>query len=364
VKNGIIQGGSGGVVINLERARVANVLLMAWDLDNTGSRANEQLNIVDNQFTGPARLWFQRCDTPLIRKNRFEYPGPKLAEGTSAILVSECPLAEIRDNTIRGFHYAVHAPHPVDCTISGNKVENCRIGIHLGFGRNNSIYKNEVRDCEMGYELFHTEMATLEECRADGVKTAVRTCLSTSQIISMEVSNLAKDGVGLLYDAHTDGSAGGTVVLVNCNIRPEMVKLAKPPTTTEKSLLPVTALYCLVVAAKDAPAGATVDVRTVNPMPALPAGAADPNVRNNPAPLTKDSTPLPAAAGTARDALPLIVKGWSMDATCKTLAAPEYEVRVLGADGKPLKSVKTKPEDRWFRAKPDDPTPTVEVSLK
>lgn len=361
LKNGRIQGGAGGAVMDLHRADLVNIFFWVEDLDNTGSRANEQLNFVENRFSGRSRLWFQRCDTPVVRKNSFEYPGAKWAENVSAILVSECPLAEIRDNTIRGFHYAVHTPHPVDYTIAGNTVEKCGVAIHLGYGKNNSVYKNVVRDCERGFDLYHTQMATLEDNRVDGAKIAVRSLNATVQIVSLEVSNLAKDGLGLLYDADTDGTCRGNVVLFNCNIRPDTIKFTKPPTLTDKSM-PVTAFHCLVVAAKDAPAGATVDVRTVNPMPA--AGAADPNVRNSPALLAKGLTPPPGQAGTSRDVLPLIVKAWAIDPAGKMLPPPEYEVRVLGPDGKLLKSIKVKPEDSWFRAKPDDPTPTVEVSLK
>jgi Right handed beta helix region len=354
--NGRIQGGVGGTVIDLQRANLENVIVMADGLDNTGSRSNEQVNIVDNRFSGRARLWLERCDTPLIRKNSFEYPGPKRLNA-SAIFLADCPLAEVRGNTMRGFQHGLYNAIPKDCTVVGNTAEQCDVGYFLSGGSNASLSQNSARDCDCAYHLHFTEMATLEECRVDGGKLAVRTCNSSSQIISMAVSNLAKDGVGLLYDAHTDGSARGSVVLVNCNIRSEAIKFTKPP--TDKSL-PVTALHCLVVAAKEAPAGATVEVRTAGAAP----GAADPNVRNSPAPLSKGLTPLPVAAGTARDALPLIVKGWSIDTAGKTLAAPEYEVRVLGPDGKLLKSLKAKPEDSWFRAKPDDPTPTVEVTLK
>jgi parallel beta-helix repeat protein len=359
IKNGILQGTTGGVVFDLQKAHLMNVLLMAWELDNTGSRANEQLNIVDNRFTGRSRLWLQKCDSPLIRKNTLDYPGTRWAENTSAILISECPLAEVRDNTVRGYHYAVHVPHPLDATIAGNTFEKCGVGVHLAYGRSCSLYKNGIRDCDRGFELHYAQNTTLENNQVAGAKIAVRSLNATSQIASLEVSNPAQDGIGLLYDA--DQRCEGNVVLINCNIRADQVKLARQPMLPANAPLPVEMLQCLVVAAKDAPAGASIEVRTVRPMPALPAGAADPNVRNSPATLEKGLTPLPGSAGTSRDVLPLIVNSWSIDATGKTLPPPEYEVRLLGPDGKMLKSVKVKPADSWFRARPDDPTPTVEV---
>ena len=87
-------------------------------------------------------------------------------------------------------------------------------------------------------------------------------------------------------------------------------------------------------------------------------------MRNVPAPLDKGVTPVPRPAGTPRNALPIIVKAWSIDAAGKTVPAPEYEIRVQTPDARIVKSMRVTPQESWFRAKADDPTPTVEVSLK
>ena len=55
-----------------------------------------------------------------------------------------------------------------------------------------------------------------------------------------------------------------------------------------------------------------------------------------------------------------------MDEESKVVPAPEYTLNVLepgsepGAKPRILKSVKVKPDETWFRAKPNEPKPTVE----
>jgi hypothetical protein len=65
---------------------------------------------------------------------------------------------------------------------------------------------------------------------------------------------------------------------------------------------------------------------------------------------------------------PLIVKSWMMDDDSKVVPAPEYTLNVLeaaepGAKPRILKTLKLKPDETWFRAKPNDPKPTLEVKL-
>jgi hypothetical protein len=352
----------GGVAIDLQYADILNIVVRADELDNTGARANERLNVVGCRFTGRGRLWFNKDDTPIVHKNSFMCVEEKPPQ-TGAILVSECPLANVRDNTVSGWGYGVQGAHLQSATIAGNTVEKASAAYHLGFGRDNSVYKNVAKNCERAFDFHYTQMATLEDNRADGCKIAVRSLCSQAQVASLEMTNVPKDGLGLLYDADAE-RCEGSVVLINCNITAAQVKLAKPPKLPADAPLPVVAMNCIVVSVPDAPPDAVVDVRTINPAPAVPAGAADPNARNVPAALTKGLTPVPRPAGTPRDALPIFVKAWSIDAAGKTVPAPEYEVRVQTRDGRVVKAVKVKPQDSWYRAKPDDPTPSVEVSLK
>ncbi len=88
------------------------------------------------------------------------------------------------------------------------------------------------------------------------------------------------------------------------------------------------------------------------------------NIRNSPARVRPDgTTPLPQTL------TPLIVKSWMMDDDGKVAPAPEYTINVLepasepGGKARILKSVQVKPDDTWFRPEPNDPKPTLEITL-
>ncbi len=131
---------------------------------------------------------------------------------------------------------------------------------------------------------------------------------------------------------------------------------------TDKPLVTSMQILVLKVDGK-VPEDSVVDVRTVNPNPPIAPGAMDPNVRNSPAPLVGGRTPLPESLS------PIILRGWMIDKDGKMVQAPEYNVRVLapaeeGKEAKVLKALKVRPVGKWHRPSANDPTPTVEVSLK
>lgn len=355
-----IKATESGAAIDLHRADLVNVVLQVSELDNTGSRTNERLNVVENRFTGRGRIAFSKCDTPVIRKNSFECEQSK-GMGVRAIHFFDCSLGEVRDNTIRGFGYAFAANNSSDCTVAGNTVENCRVGLHFHVGRNHSAYRNTFRDCECALDISHIRMMTAADDRIEGAKRAVQVADCTAQIASLEVTKLAKDGMAIYCH---DPLRPSQLLLINAGIRPEQVQLDRVPQVPPKAPLMVAMNY-LVVAVKDAPPNAAVEVRTVNPMPPLAPGAADLNVRNSPALLTKGWTPVPRPAGAPQARLPLLVKSWVMDQAGKIVPAPEYEVRILEVEGdKLLKSVRVRPQADWYRGPGLDRKPTLEVSLK
>ena len=106
-----------------------------------------------------------------------------------------------------------------------------------------------------------------------------------------------------------------------------------------------------------------IELLTINPTAPRAPGAADLNIRNSPSPVRADGlTPLPQSL------TPLIVKSWRLDEQNRVVPAPEYTLNVLapaesGAKPRLVKSLKLKPDEKWFRAKPNEPTATVEVSL-
>jgi hypothetical protein len=363
---GTVEAGSASM-IDLQRADLIQMSITANEVDNTGAKPNEKLNVVDNHFTGYSRVTVTRCDTPVISRNTFTFNGPKQGN-LRAIGLSETALPEVKNNTIRGsFSHGLSVVHVQDGTIADNVVEMAACGIHVAFGRGSSFGRNVLVGCARGIELHFTDLATLEENAIDGTRAGIHSMYSNSQILGLQVKNVASDGFALVHAADAVRPATGVVTLINCSITPGQVKMEKLPDANAMEKVLVTSMSYLVVGVKDAPAEAAVEVCTAN-LPKSDQG--DLNVRNSPAPLIKGATPLPLPSGQPITNLPLIVKSWSIGPDGKPIAAPEYTIRVLAPADKPevprklLKTVTARPADDWFRAKPDDPKPTLEVSLK
>jgi hypothetical protein len=231
--------------------------------------------------------------------------------------------------------------------------------MHLGFGTNHMLKGNSVHGCETGLDIRYPGTAVVEDTTVEGAKRAVFFMHGNVQLTGLQVSKPAKDGVAVRYEE------AGLLTLVNCNVAPTQVDMASlKPLQDKEQTARIVAMYYLVAAAKGAAADAQVDVRTVNPMPPLPLNAVDLNIRNAPATVTDGLTPLPQSLGA------LIVKGWSVDIEGKPIAAPEYDLRLLapvdkpGAERKVLGALKVKPQESWYRVKPNETTPTPEVLFK
>jgi parallel beta-helix repeat protein len=355
---GVVEGNP-STMIDLQRAELVHVQLKALSIDNTGAKANERLNVADCRFSGRSRIAFNSCDTPIIANNRFEYSGEGGTLPEAAIYMYACSLAEIRGNTVRGpYVYAISGSAMVDSAVTGNSIENCANGIYW-YGANGMIKQNTIRGCDTGVAITSMSGA-LEDISVDGAKIGLNHAGATAQVTNLQVTNLQKDGTPILYSS-------GPLTLLNCNFRPEQIKMEKPatPPTPAPPFLVQSLQYVVVGVKGDVPAGSQVELVTANPPKPLPPGALDLNIRNSPAKIGANGlTPLPKSLE------PLIVKTWVIGADYKVVPAPEYSVKVLGpaaATGGPrpvLKTLPVKPDDKWFRAKPNEPTPTVEVSLK
>jgi hypothetical protein len=343
----------GFVSIDWQRADLKNVKLWARKIDNTGAKANERINLIENQFTGLGRINLVSCDTPIVARNSFEY-GEKTPLTEAAINVSYSPLAEIKGNKIRGaFAVGITVNYQSDSVLEGNTIEKCPAGITGGYGIPNTMIKKcVVRGCDLGIKLEGAS-GVVEDTIVEGAMTAFHQQNANLQLTNFQIKDLNAKGTAMLHE-------GGKLMLLNCNVTAAQIKVA-PPAATEKDA-PVTCLQYAVVRVKDAPADALVEMRTADPK--LPADVTDPNVRNSPAPLTAGLSPLPKALN------PLIVKAWTIDLKGKLQAGPEYNVVVLGPAPKEgaarpvLKALTYRPMENAFRASLDDVTPTLEVSLK
>jgi hypothetical protein len=345
----------GAVTIDWQRARLVDVKLQGMTIDNTGAKPNERIKLIDNRFVGQARIFLQGCDTPEIVRNQLDNtPGKPFAE--PAIHCHSCPLAEIKDNVVRGgFATGIAINVATDNVVSNNTIEKCAIGIQGGYGVPNVMIKHAtIRDCEAGIKL-ESATGVLEDVTVQGATTAYYQTSSRLQLTGFRVKELAKKGVVVEFDS-------GTLSLLNCELKPEDIKILPQKPVEKPPPELITCLQYAVVKVKGNPPGSLVEVRTS--APPLPAGAADPNVRNSPAPINDGLTPLPGAL------MPVIVKAWSFNLAGQLVKGPEYTVKVLGpaakegADRPVLKAQPFRPPPAAFRADLNDKTPTLEVMVK
>ncbi len=162
----------GFVSIDWQRAEFKNVKLWAKKIDNTGAKANERINLIENQFTGQSRINLVSCDTPIIAKNSFEY-AEKTPLTEAAINVSYSPLAEIKSNNIRGaYAVGITVSNQSDSVLENNTIEKCSVGIACGYGVPNTMIKKcVVRGCELGIKLEGAS-GVIEDTIVEGATTA------------------------------------------------------------------------------------------------------------------------------------------------------------------------------------------------
>lgn len=342
-------------MLDISNARLSDVVLMATDLDNTGAATNERLNVTDNQFTGIARVTMLRCDTPVVRGNTFTAGAAVLAD--PAIYAGSCSLAQIAQNTITG-NYAVgiSTENDTDSSATGNRVENAPRGV-LWRGRNAMIKGNIFKACTIGVQL-NAMSGVVEDLVVDGAKTGIELQSSVVQLTDCRISAVEKDGTVL-------GVNASAVTLLNCNIPAEQIKVAG---NAPGGAVPVESLQYVVVKVNGKyPAGTQVVIRTNEASGGKPntPGAADLNVRNAPASLTRNSfTPMPRTLNA------LVVRCWRLDSAGKKMApALFYDLLVTAPAATPdlpptiLKQQLLEPDDKWYRDDANKPVPTLEVAI-
>ena len=345
-------------MIDLQNAQIDHIAVTATGIDNTGAKPNERCNFTGNLFNGHSRLAVHGCDTPMIARNTFDARKVPLVR-PAGLQVAGCPLCEIRENRVLGPYAIGINISSSEGSASGNYVEDCPQGIvwHTGPAM---LKDNTIRKCKTGLTLT-TVTGSAEDTTIDECELPVHTAAANVQLSTVTITNPPKDSPRMAMIA-------SAVQLLNCDITPEQINSTRDkalPRIVKEGDVPVQALSFLVVQLKgDVPRGAKVQLVTTKPAAPPVPGAQDPNVRNSPATVRADgTTPLPATL------VPLIVKTWAMDEEGKPTPSPEYTLNVLapateaGAAPKILKSVPLKPDATWFRAKPNDPMPTLEVQL-
>ena len=333
----------GGVSLDFRAAAFKDVKIAAKKLDNTGSKANERMQISDCVFEGQARVYCHTVDTPVVVRNTFDYAGTDpLAEAAIGMLFS--PLAEIKGNRVRGkFAVGITVNYQTDSSVLDNVVEGCAVGVQGGYGIPNTMIRNvAIKDCDAGIKLEGAS-GVVEDAVIENAKLGISMINANLQFHRVRLEKL--DPKGIAFDWNT-----GTVTLLDCGIKLEQVKwnapAAPPPGDT-------VVVRQSVVIESDAPEGALVEVRTVG----IAADVPDANVRNSPAPLIQGKTPGPKMFNAIQ------VRSAALDAKGKIQAGPEYQVKLLGPAAKEG-DVRPVLKTMNWRPSPDMQTPTIKISAK
>lgn len=302
-------------MVDLQHAQFDNVQVSLTGIDNTGDKPNERCNVIGNRFTAFGRLSLSGCDTPAIVRNEFRAQQAAMVR-PSALSVSSCQLADIRENRIFGAYAIGIAVSAGEVSVSGNVIEDCAAGISWHTG-NAMLKQNILRHCHTGMSL-RTLTGSAEDTLIDRSVTAVSLASAKVQLTSITVTNAVTNKVLHLV--------ASSLTMLNCNIPPERITLtpasAKPKIVRGEE--PLEVLEFLVVRVKgNFPRNTHVEVVTTNPEKPLAPGATDLNIRNSPAPVRADGmTALPHTL------TPLVVKSWRMQEDGVIVPAPEYTLSV------------------------------------
>jgi len=345
------------VMLDIHNAQLNDIQLSAASLDNTGAKANQRLNIIDNLFYGVSRIQLGSCDTPNVRGNHFDTQGQHIG-GTAFVRGDSCKLVQHRNNTFVGsFDYGIIFSNDTDSAITGNTITgagsaNTRaIYYH---GRNGMIQNNRTKDCFAGMRT-ESAIAVVENLSIDNCNTAVEMVNSNLQFTTMRINGIAEGGFAMSLNT-------STATLLNCNVADDRIKLENTPAAGQTFFI-AAMQYLMVKVSGQYPQGSVVSVKTADVSGGVQPGKADLNVRNSPARLNGEGlTSLPKSSE------PLVVHSWRIGADQKRVTAPFYDISVIAppsgdAPGQTLKTVRVEPSNAWFRDDPESAVPTVEVSV-
>ena len=308
-----------------------------------------------NRFTGHAQVTLQSCDTPLVRGNHFS--GGANPRPNHAVHAKACKLVQLHANRVSGYDHGFIIEEGMDASVVDNELGDCLTGLHL-VARDVMLKNNLVTRCDVGAYIAKTS-GVIENTTVSESPLAFHAHYSTTlQLTDCRTENLPEGAVPLRVDR-------ASIRLLNCNIPARQVDTSfnyRGPTTTSRK---VESFHYLVVKVHGTlPPNTQVDVRTADISGGVPAGKADPNVRNAPAFLnTEGLTLLPPTMQA------LIVRGWGIRRDGTIITAPFYDLNVsipsdqASGDRETLVSKQIEPGKHWFRQDLEDETPTFEVTL-
>ncbi|HUW34156.1 MAG TPA: right-handed parallel beta-helix repeat-containing protein, partial [Planctomycetota bacterium] len=294
--------------LDLQHAGLDAVSVRADNIDNTGYKAHERLNVIGCRFTNGATLAVTSCDTAVVKENAFLYDGKDRLDLT-AISLNGCQLGQVTNNTVNArYTRGASVWSDTDSSLTGLSITGCHYGL-AWHGSNGMIKRVTVTDCGEGIYLQCSGM--LEDVTVANLNAANERA-GWQQAIGMKIENCSPQLNAFRVIEPGEKAVPMTlhrasVTMMNCNLPPDGIKLSTEPLPDRPWM---ETFQFLVVGVKGAQRPDTqVTVRTAG----LPEGQPDPNVRNSPAML------LPVNAGPAlrmtplpRSQQPILVRSWAL----------------------------------------------------
>ncbi len=340
-------------MLDLQHARISGLSIEAEDIDNTGYRGNERLNIIGNVFTDDSSILISKCDSAVVSKNVFRGP-EKSRNGTTAIHLESSKMTRVAGNQIERYRYGMYTFGAADTILKDNTFNDCQRGLyHRGSGM--MAQDNVLTNCDVGFWVL-SGSGVFERITIRGARTYAIYAYGHAD---MQFTNCHIVDFAGKKDTRPVAFEDGSYTLMNSNITAKMLQLSKKQDrhVQVKWVRPL----CVRVKGK-VPAVAQVMVRTVGNK--LPVTARDPNVRNSPAPLdAKGLTP-------RGDLVHLMtVQGATYTNQKGMKAAPEYVLTVQqpptkeGEKAKILARKNVQPDESWYRPDLTSTQATVTIEL-
>jgi hypothetical protein len=377
------------VVIDVQSAELTNLFFDVNELDSSGTIATQRFYIKNSILNRGSSVKMMAVNSAELVGNRFE--NDLGSRSGHAINMHGCRNVLIQGNLIRGFITAVDSTHCSTWQLLENRFEDCNTGWNGAFGRDILAQGNVMVNLTVGYSL-HDITASIDGGWAESTRLPISISggIGGWKLGDFQVSNFADVGylrqkrdaeakikefsksmevldgkdkhpdyAGLssqleqakkkLEEAEKADDGRYTVrlldrvplTLMNTPITPEKIQNLKerPRDGFPNEVSPnnsVQAVYYLVVGTdkKSLPAGAYVEVVTIDPDPDLQEGAVDLNIRNNFATFLPVAVTYPPVSGMA-----ITLNSWAIQKG-ELIEAPLYEVRIMlpsSKEGEPAK---------------------------
>ena len=182
--------------------RISTSLRSVWTIP-VPSQASA-VNVNGCRFNGRSRILFNSCDTPAITNSQFdETEGGFGAFPNPAIYLYGSPLAEAKNNVIRGRYVGINGTAQSESVVVGCTIEKCSTGLYW-HGTNGMLKDLTIRECADGIST-NIMSGSLENITIEKCKIGYSHVSATVQATNLVIKDVPKDGKAVHYTSGRPG---------------------------------------------------------------------------------------------------------------------------------------------------------------